>query len=83
MAVPLRRAHDWGTAMIGDIGWQELLIILIILALVFGASRVADLGGALGRGIREFRSEASATPDDPAAPEPDATGDTGPRPVHR
>jgi sec-independent protein translocase protein TatA len=44
--------------MFGTLGWQELLIILVILALLFGASRVADLGGALGRGIREFRSEA-------------------------
>ncbi len=46
--------------MIGSLGWQELLIILVILALLFGASRVSDLGGALGRGIREFRSEARA-----------------------
>ncbi len=45
--------------MIGGLGWQELLIILVIIALIFGASRVADLGGALGRGIREFRQEAS------------------------
>ena len=46
--------------MFGSLGWQELLIILVILALVFGASRVADLGGALGRGIREFREEAKS-----------------------
>ena len=45
--------------MFGSLGWQELLIVLVILALVFGASRVGALGGALGRGIREFRSEAS------------------------
>ncbi|MBM3138788.1 MAG: twin-arginine translocase TatA/TatE family subunit [Candidatus Rokubacteria bacterium] len=44
--------------MFGSLGWQELLIVLVILALVLGASRVADLGGALGRGIREFRKEA-------------------------
>ena len=44
--------------MIGSLGWQELLIILVILALLFGASRVAGLGGALGKGIREFRKEA-------------------------
>lgn len=50
--------------MFGTLGWQELLIILVILALLFGASRVADLGGALGRGIREFRSEARAEDDD-------------------
>ena len=45
--------------MFGSLGWQELLIVLVILALVFGASRVGALGGALGRGIREFRSEAN------------------------
>ncbi|MYE45290.1 MAG: twin-arginine translocase TatA/TatE family subunit [Chloroflexi bacterium] len=45
--------------MIGGLGWQELLIVLVIVALIFGASRVADLGGALGRGIREFRQEAA------------------------
>tara|TARA_B100000530_G_scaffold156392_2_gene98227 strand:- start:1541 stop:1756 length:216 start_codon:yes stop_codon:yes gene_type:complete len=49
--------------MIGSLGWQELLIILVILALLFGASRVASLGGALGRGIREFRSEARGEDD--------------------
>ncbi|MBA01701.1 MAG: twin-arginine translocase TatA/TatE family subunit [Chloroflexi bacterium] len=47
----------------GSLGWQELLIILVILALLFGASRVASLGGALGRGIREFRSEARGEDD--------------------
>ena len=46
--------------MIGDLGWQELLIILVIIALLFGAGRVADMGGALGRGIREFREGAKA-----------------------
>jgi len=50
--------------MIGSLGWQELLIILVILALLFGASRVADLGGALGKGIREFRSEARGEDDE-------------------
>jgi sec-independent protein translocase protein TatA len=53
--------------MFGSLGWQELLIVLVILALVFGASRVADLGGALGRGIREFRSEAGKGEDDKKA----------------
>jgi sec-independent protein translocase protein TatA len=54
--------------MLGSLGWQELLIILAILALVFGASRVADLGGALGRGIREFRSEAKGSDEVKAEP---------------
>ena len=80
-----------GWPMIGGLGWQELLIILVIIALIFGASRVADLGGALGRGIREFRQEAGQ-PDDgstdgaesdapaasssDAAPPPNETADT-------
>ncbi len=63
--------------MIGSLGWQELLIILVILALIFGASRVADLGGALGRGIREFRSEASGSDDDDEAKEPAASSSPG------
>ena len=55
--------------MFGSLGWEELLIILVILALLFGASRVADLGGALGRGIREFRSEASTDKKGAVTPE--------------
>jgi len=38
-----------------DIGLPEVLIIVVVIAVLFGAGRVADLGGALGRGIREFR----------------------------
>ncbi len=52
--------------MIGDVGWQELLIILVIIALLFGAQRVGDMGKALGRGVKEFRE--SAKGDEPAAP---------------
>jgi len=37
------------------LGPAELVIILVILVMLFGASRLADLGGALGKGIREFR----------------------------
>jgi len=38
-------------------GWPELLIVLVVLALVFGVGKLADVGGALGRSIREFRRE--------------------------
>ncbi len=58
--------------MFGSLGWQELLIVLVILALVFGASRVGALGGALGKGIREFRSEASKTDADMKVVDPEA-----------
>ncbi|KPL85611.1 MULTISPECIES: twin-arginine translocase TatA/TatE family subunit [Herpetosiphon] len=37
------------------LGVPELLIILAIVIVLFGASRIGDLGSSLGRGIREFR----------------------------
>ena len=43
--------------MLRNLGPGELLIILAILVVLFGASRLGDLGGAIGRAIREFRRE--------------------------
>jgi sec-independent protein translocase protein TatA len=37
------------------LGVPELLIILVIIIAVFGASRLAGIGGALGGSIREFK----------------------------
>ncbi len=39
-----------------NIGPSELIFILVIVLLVFGAGRLGDLGGAIGKGIKEFRS---------------------------
>ena len=36
-------------------GFPELLVILIIVLLFFGAGRLQDLGGGLGKAIREFK----------------------------
>jgi len=41
------------------IGWQEGLIILLIAVLIFGASRIPQLGDALGKGIRNFKKSIS------------------------
>jgi len=38
-----------------NLGWQELIIILVIALVIFGPTRLAGIGGALGRAIREFR----------------------------
>ncbi len=40
------------------LGAPELLIVLAIVVVLFGASRIGDIGGAMGRAIREFRREA-------------------------
>ncbi len=39
------------------LGPMELVIILLVLVMLFGATRLADLGGSLGKGIKEFRKE--------------------------
>jgi sec-independent protein translocase protein TatA len=39
------------------LGPVELLIILVIIVLIFGANRIGEIGGALGRTVREFRRE--------------------------
>ena len=41
----------------GRIGTAELLVILLIAVVLFGGSRVAGLGKALGTSLREFRAE--------------------------
>jgi len=41
--------------MLKDIGWPEALIILAIVLIVFGAGKLPQIGGALGKSIREFR----------------------------
>ncbi len=37
------------------LGWTELLIILFILLIIFGPSRLGDLGSSLGKGIKGFK----------------------------
>ena len=48
-----------------SLGVPELLIILVIVIVLFGASRLAGIGSAMGSSIREFRR--SVRDDDAAA----------------
>lgn len=41
------------------IGMQELLIILVLVLVIFGAKRLPEIGAGLGRAIRNFRQGAS------------------------
>jgi sec-independent protein translocase protein TatA len=43
----------------GNLGFGELLLIFLVVLLVFGASKVPQLGDALGRGIRNFKKSMS------------------------
>jgi sec-independent protein translocase protein TatA len=39
----------------GGFGWPEILIIMVIVILIFGVGKIADVGPALGKAIRGFR----------------------------
>ena len=49
--------------MIGGIGMQEILLILVVVLLLFGAKKLSEIGGGLGKAIRNFR-RASTEPDE-------------------
>jgi sec-independent protein translocase protein TatA len=48
----------------GRIGLPELLIILFIIILVFGANRLPDVGRGIGRAIRNFKDSTKDGDDD-------------------
>ncbi len=41
--------------MFRSFGWPEALIILVVVVIVFGVGKLPQVGGALGKGISEFR----------------------------
>jgi sec-independent protein translocase protein TatA len=44
-----------GDAMIGRLGLPELIIILLIIILIFGANRLPEIGRGIGKGIKNFK----------------------------
>ena len=55
------------------VGFPELIILLVVLLLVFGAKRLPEMGRSLGKGMREFKDgvsgmEASVTEPEPSPP---------------
>jgi sec-independent protein translocase protein TatA len=43
-------------ALFGPLGLPEMLIILVIVILIFGANRLPELGKGIGAGIKNFKS---------------------------
>lgn len=41
--------------MFGRLGAQEMVFILVVLMLLFGAKRLPEIGSSLGKGIRDFK----------------------------
>ena len=56
-----------------NIGWPEILLILLVVLLLFGAKRLPDLARSLGKSLREFKkgreeSDESEKKKPPSAP---------------
>jgi len=41
--------------MIGGVGMPELIIILVIILIIFGAGKLPEIGAGLGKGIKNFK----------------------------
>lgn len=45
----------------GNLGFSEIMIILVVVLLLFGAKRLPEVGASFGKGIREFKRSLSDT----------------------
>ncbi len=54
--------------LIGPFGLPELIVILVIVIVIFGASKLPQLGRGLGEGISNFRNGLSKGKDDKSLP---------------
>lgn len=57
--------------MIGGIGMPELIIILVIILIVFGAGKLPEIGAGLGKGIKNFKKATKEPIDDDKEKEPE------------
>ena len=51
------------------IGMPELIIILVIILIIFGAGKLPEIGGGIGRGIKNFKKATSGELEEDTAPE--------------
>jgi len=50
------------------IGMPELIIILIIILIIFGAGKLPEIGSGIGKGIKNFKKATTEPPDEIASP---------------
>jgi sec-independent protein translocase protein TatA len=56
----------------GNMGFMEILVILVLVLLLFGAKRLPEIGASMGKGIREFKRNISDAERTLREPERDA-----------
>jgi sec-independent protein translocase protein TatA len=61
--------------MLGNLGMSELVIILVIVLVLFGAKRVPEIGASIGKGIRDFKRSVNDVDRQIREPERDAAAD--------
>ena len=61
----------------GNLGFTELLMILVIVLVLFGARRVPEIGASIGKGIREFKRNISDVDKQIREPERDTSDRLG------
>lgn len=54
--------------MLGNLGMSEILMLLVICLVLFGAKRIPEIGSSVGKGIREFKHSISGIADEVSAP---------------
>jgi sec-independent protein translocase protein TatA len=59
----------------GNMGFMEILLILVVVLLLFGAKRLPEIGSSMGKGIREFKKSISDVDRSLREPERDARFD--------
>ncbi|MEP6494102.1 MAG: twin-arginine translocase TatA/TatE family subunit [bacterium] len=58
--------------MFGELGFDKLLLLLVLFLMLFGAKRIPEIGRSLGKGIREFKGSLAGL-DDPLEPAREAS----------
>jgi sec-independent protein translocase protein TatA len=51
------------------LGMPELIVILIIILIIFGAGKLPEIGSGIGKGIRNFKKATQEKPDEISSPE--------------
>jgi sec-independent protein translocase protein TatA len=46
---------------VGNLGFTEIMVILLVVLLLFGAKRLPEVGASIGKGIREFKRSLTDT----------------------
>ncbi|MBW1974964.1 MAG: twin-arginine translocase TatA/TatE family subunit [Deltaproteobacteria bacterium] len=59
--------------MIGGIGMPELIVVLVIVLIIFGAGKLPEIGAGLGKGIRNFKKAVQEPVDTPPEVEDKST----------